>query len=322
MTECELWPNLIRASARRGIPTILINGRLSVKSYTGYRKLRVFFEAVVKSMDLILVQSAQDKERFEKLGAARERVRVVGSAKYDAAGVESAGEEKARHILAGAGIDKDDLIVVGGSTWSGEEDVLCDIYKRLRGVFRPLRLVLVPRHAERRAEVEATVRKHGLSLKKRSEMSSDGEAASRRDLEGAAKAPGSGTDVLLVDSTGELTAFYACASVIFVGKSLLAHGGQNIIEPALLEKPIIVGPYMENFSAVMGDFLEANAVFQVQDAGGLEAALRSLLADDGLREEYGRRARGVVESRKGVVRESVRLITETISARQIIGSSR
>ena len=221
LTESELWPNLIRLAKKRNIPVILINGRISESSYKGYKLLKVFFSRIVRQIDLFLVQTAFEEECLTWLGVDKTRIKVLGTAKYDVVRIDPAGGGKARQILELAGIALDDLIVTGGSTWPGEERILLDVFKRLKPSFPRLRLVLVPRHAERRAEVEAEIRRSGLNYARRSDLAN-------------AHLPGSSVDVLLVDSTGELMWFYGCASVVFVGKSLTSHGGQNIIEPAFL----------------------------------------------------------------------------------------
>lgn len=298
LTESELWPNLIRAAKTRNIPVILINGRISESSYRGYRMLKVFFSRIAECFDLFLVQTRNEEKRLLDLGADPGNIKVMGTAKYDVAHYDVTSAESVRELLEVSGIGAESLIIVGGSTWPGEESVLLDVYKNLKTSFSNLKLVLVPRHAERRSQVEAEIRKYGLNYVKRSELEST--ATQTRD-------------VLLVDTTGELMNFYACACVIFVGKSLTSHGGQNIIEPALLGKPIIVGPYMENFPVVLEDFLSADAIIQVTDAKGLQQALRSLLADKNLRDTLGRQASDVVQNKRGVVRNSVDLISRVIN---------
>lgn len=303
LTECELWPNLIRKTRDRDVPVIMINGRISRSSYTGYRLLRPFFRRTVDAMDLLLVQAPVDKQRLLDLGADQSRVRVVGTAKYDIVQRDEHGEEAVRVLLARLGMGQGSLIAVGGSTWSGEEEALLDIYGRLKTSVDGLKLVLVPRHAERRNQVEAQISKCGTPYVKRS------------DLDG--REPGvENPDVLLVDTTGELKHFYACADVIFVGKSLTSHGGQNIIEPALFGKPMIVGPNMENFPDVIEDFLAADAIVQVPDATELERELKRLLLDSEARAGYGERAAGVIRERRGSVATSVQLIMKRLGERK------
>lgn len=294
LTESELWPNLIRKAHDRGIPVVLINGRISESSFKGYRRIRVFFTKILRCLDLMLVQSAMDRQRLVELGADPSAVREMGSVKYDITHIDTAGQDGIRQVMKVCGMIADSMILVGGSTWKGEERVLLDLLKQLKGDFPRLKLVLVPRHAERRAEVEEEIKASGLTHVRRSAIGQAG---------------GGGTpDVLLVDTTGELKNFYALADVIFVGKSLTSKGGQNIIEPAVLGKPVIVGPHMANFDGIMTDFLAQDAIVQVSNEAGLAQAVRSLLSDRGRRETLGHRAAAVVEAKKGAARESVKAI--------------
>jgi 3-deoxy-D-manno-octulosonic-acid transferase len=244
----------------------------------------------------MLVQSPQDRERIQALGVEPDRVVDLGSAKYDVAEENAEETTGMRRFLDAIGW-KDTLILTGGSTWSGEEDILLDIYRRLRGTNPSLRLALAPRHAERGDEVANLIQKAGFPLMRRSRWTTD---------DALKESP----EVLLLDTTGELRSLYACSDLIFVGKSLTNHGGQNIIEPALLAKPVVVGPNMENFPVVIRDFTDAGGLLQVQDAEGLAQTARRLLKDPDLRKTLGTRARQVVESHRGVVAESVRRIVE------------
>ncbi len=309
LTESELWPNLIRMTKGRGIPVILINGRISMSSYRGYRFLGVFFRRIIKCFDLILVQTEKDKERLLELGGEQGKIRVMGTAKYDIIRSDAIGEKEARQALISCGFGDDDVVIVGGSTWPGEEDILLGIYKRLREEFKRLKLVIVPRHAERHAQIALEIQKHGLAFIRRSVLVPEDCGVGA----GTVVSENAGADVLLVDTTGELKNFYACAAIIFVGKSLTNHGGQNIIEAAASSKAIIVGPYMENFADVVSDFVSANALMQVADADQLEQSIRLLINDLEVRESYGRHAGEVVMSKRGVVRNSVRVIMECLN---------
>ena len=304
LTECELWPNLIRTARRRKIPVILLNGRISDASYRGYRRVRAFAAPVLKAMNRLLVQTAEDGRRLESLGAPSERIDRMGSVKYDVAEVNPEAESRARTVLMRNGIRSGDLLWVGGSTWPGEERALIEAYQSLKRDHPLLRLVLVPRHAERRLEVEAVIHECGVSHVRRSAMPDDGSVR--------ASAP----DVLLVDTTGELMGFYACATVIFVGKSLTEHGGQNPIEPALYGKPVVVGPNMENFAEVIADFRAAQAVVEVNTPDALTSAMARLLADPAERARLGERAAAVVATRRGAIDRSVDRILPIIEAEQ------
>jgi 3-deoxy-D-manno-octulosonic-acid transferase len=184
---------------------------------------------------------------------------------------------------------------MGGSTWPGEERLLCEIYRRLKPACPDLALVLVPRHAERAPEVVAELEQQQLAFLRRSRLNDRMEPAER-------------PDVLLVDSTGELSHFYAHADLIFIGKSLLHHGGQHPIEAALCAKAIVVGPHMENFPAVMPPFLEAGAIEQVGSPEELEARIKALLADDSTRKRLGEKALRVVVENRGAIQRTVELL--------------
>jgi len=214
----------------------------------------------------------------------------AGSAKYDVALATPAGEaKKARAVMRAAGITEQHLVLLGGSTWPGEEEAMVDLYRGLKTKYRNIVLLLAPRHVERTPEVVSTLKPRVAKLIQRSTISETSTPAE------------SPPDILLLDTTGELKNFYACADVIFIGKSLEAHGGQNIIEPALYGKPVLVGPNMENFLAIMEDFRAAGAILQVKDLQGLRRAVDDLLGDPDRRAEMGAAARRVVEEKSGTL---------------------
>jgi 3-deoxy-D-manno-octulosonic-acid transferase len=289
LCEGELWPNLIRACARRGIPVASINGRVSDRSFRGYRRVRVFTRRVLPLFSRFCAQSAEDARRLVELGAPSDRIVVVGSAKYEATVANPAAADRARDFLRAAGFPADATVLVGGSTWAGEEAALLEICRNLRPKFPSLRLVLVPRHAERAPEVVRELEARGVPYVRRS----------------GGPAPSAPPEVALIDTTGELMGFYGAADLVFVGKSLTRHGGQNPIEPALWSRPTLVGPNMENFRPVVADFLETGALRQVPDTVGLATALRELLSDPARRADLGARAGAVVRAKSGALQRTV-----------------
>ena len=290
LVECEFWLNLIQQAHRRGLPISLINGRISDSSFKGYMTFRPFARHLLEMINPVCMQGRQDAERIIAMGARPETVKILGTAKYDLPPPAADADSKARAVLQKISVSENALILLGGSTWPGEEEALCQIYKNLRPQHPELFLVLVPRHAERREEAVKAIESQGLSYVLRSQMNNNGAAK---------------PDVLVVDTTGELMNFYAVADVVFVGKSLCEHGGQNPIEPALFGKPIVVGPNMENFPSVMDDFLAAKALRQTVDFQTLEKTVAELLADSTVRAQLGAAARGVIESRRGVINKMV-----------------
>ena len=292
LVEGELWPNLIRQADQREIPVALINGRMSERSFHGYRKLRSLMADMLCRVYPLCVQSVQDAERLKQLGAPSAHVHCVGTLKFDVAQRNPVGERTAHNLLHQLGVPEDAIVLLGGSTWPGEEELLCSIYKRLRTKYENLFLILVPRHVERREEIIQTLREQNLSFIRRSQISETSTLP----------------DVLFVDTTGELNHFYAVADIVFVGKSLTAHGGQNPIEPAMHGKSVVFGPYMENFPSVVPLFLDANAVIQVNDAPALEMTMERLIKNPSERMELGNRAKQVIKANKGTLLRTVKLV--------------
>jgi 3-deoxy-D-manno-octulosonic-acid transferase len=304
LMECELWPNMLRMLKNRNVPVFVVNGRISDGSYRGYRKVRFFFQRAVAWIDCLMVQSAVDEQRLLDLGALPEQLVVTGSAKYDTAVPDGSEKETAENVLAEAGMNHRGALLVAGSTWPGEEKALLEIFEALRLNQPDLQLILVPRHMERRAEVEALLRASGLSYIKRTDMTGS-------DTAGDDRVP---PLVLLADTTGELKNYYSIATLVFVGKSLGDNrGGQNPIEPAMFGKAVVVGPHMENFPGVMDDFLAAKALVQVTDERELRQRMAELLEKQELRSGYGSRAAELVASKRGAVARSVALIKQIVS---------
>ena len=297
LTESELWPNLIRAVAKRSIPLYLINARVSDRSAPGYRRLRLWFGPALRAFTRIMAQSGLDRDRLVAAGADPASIDVTGSFKFDVARRAPEKEEAVAAVLSRLDMGEGRVLLMGGSTWPGEEEILLGIYRRLSPSHPDLRLVLVPRHFERGAEVEAAIRKAGFECIRKSAL----------DKGAAPGATGAGA-VLLADTTGEMMGFYGNASIAFVGKSLTEHGAQNMIEPCLCGAATLVGPNTENFRPVMADLLASGALIQVADAAGLESEIAALLDDPQRRAALGERARKAVESRKGVVDRCARKI--------------
>ncbi len=300
LCESELWPNWIRAVSSAGRPVVVINGRLSDRSFPRYRRWAgPMTRRVLPMLRLVCAQSEEDGRRFVELGTPSDRVQVVGSAKYDAAPPDPAATEAIRRDLRAAGFPPDAVWLVGGSTWPGEETALLDVYRRCRSREPRLRLALVPRHAERGGALAAEIGRTGVRLYRRSSGA------------GAGRDP----EVALFDTTGELGAVYGLADIVFVGKSLTARGGQNPIEPALCGRPILCGPHMENFRAVVQDFRERDAIRVVADAAELTRAVNEWLADPSAREAAGRRALEVTREKAGAIRRTVDALQRIVAER-------
>ena len=248
LTESEIWPNFIWTAQRYRIPVFLVNARVSDRSAPRYRAARWFFGDVLASFARIFAQSDLDATRLVAAGAPERIVEVTGSFKFDVAHRNEAKERELREWI-GPG-----RILLGGSTWPGEDEALLRIYSDIaksQGGVSQVKLVIAPRHFEKADAVEENIKSAGFSCVRRSIKDSPTHPLAN-----------SSTPVYLADTTGELMGLYGIADVVFVGKSLCAHGSQNMIEPCLCGKPTAVGPYTENFRPVMSDLLDADAIVQ------------------------------------------------------------
>ena len=315
LTESEIWPNFIWTARRYRMPVFLINARVSDRSAPRYKAARWFFGDVLSSFARIFAQSDLDATRLVAAGAPERIVEVTGSFKFDVAHRNEAKERELRDWI-GPG-----RILLGGSTWPGEDEALLRIYSditKAQGGVPQVKLVIAPRHFEKADAVEANIKAAGYDCIRRSRCV---EVFQSREIfnayppaEGCPRSgcPSRGeaqTSVYLADTTGELMGLYGIADVVFVGKSLCAHGSQNMIEPCLCGKPTAVGPYTENFRPVMSDLLAADAIRQVKDEMELGEFVKSSFADDG---GLGARAAAAVERRKGVVPKCVEAIRRVL----------
>lgn len=295
LTESEIWPNFILQAKKEKIPTYLINARVSDRSAPRYKKAKWWFKDVLAAFDKIFAQSDLDAERLIAAGAPKEKVEVTGSFKFDVARRNEAKEKELREWIG------EGKILLGGSTWPGEDEVLLKIYKTLCTSHSApsTKLVLAPRHFEKADQVEANIKAAGFECIRRS----------RGDTLSTQHSALGTFPVYLADTTGELMGLYGISDVVFVGKSLCEHGSQNMIEPCLCGKPTIVGPYTENFRPVMSDLLAGEGILQVENAAELEAKVLELFKNPG---DLGEKAAKAVERRKGVVPKCVKAIRESI----------
>jgi len=298
LVETELWPNFLCQAVDAHCPLFLVNARFSKTSYRNYRWGGFFLRPIFAQFRGVGCQQPDDVQRVTELGFRAETVHVTGNLKFDAAQPGPRAALDVPALLRQIGVGEKAMLLVAGSTHAGEEAILAEAFLRLRRRFPDLFLVLVPRHFERTKEVVRELETRGVKFICRSDIPT-----------GDPIAPGK-LECLLVNSTGELKYFYEQATVVFVGKSLTAEGGQNPIEPAALGKPVVFGPNMQNFAFATRTFLASQAVVQVQDAAGLEAALAKLLADERRRSELGARARQVVQQNLGATERTVRLILD------------
>lgn len=287
LVEAEVWPNLVCQARARGIPVLLVNARLSPRSERRFRAARFLTAPLFNQLDRICVQEPEDLARWQNLGVNPARIVRTGSIKFDDALTTLREPRDLRPRLAELGVPPEAPVLLGASTHPGEEAALGRALIALREHFPDLFFVSVPRHAERAREVRADLERLGLRVVARSESPTINR-------------PPQAPDVLLVDVTGELRDWHACATVVFVGKSLLAtRGGQNPAEAVAAGKPVVFGPHMANFAVLVHGFLAAGGAVQVDDEAALVSALKRLLADPAERENLATRGRTVLDLHRG-----------------------
>lgn len=292
LIEGEAWPNLLAESAGERIPVTLVNARLSPRSERRFRRFRAWTGPVFRLLHEVLVPEPGDVARWEGLGVPAAKLTCTGSIKFDQSGGVASRAAEFRELVSRLGVPESAPVLVAGSTFPGEEKLLAERLREWRVGFPELFLIVAPRHVERVPALCRELAPTGLRIVRRTE------------------AAGPGCDLLLVDTTGELRDWYALATVVFVGKSLTAIGGQNPVEPALLGKPVICGPHMENFAAVVEHLLARQAAVQVPDEAALTAAVLHLLGDAAARAALARNAGEALSAHQGATaRVAGRLLT-------------
>ncbi|HEX5471758.1 MAG TPA: 3-deoxy-D-manno-octulosonic acid transferase [Lacipirellulaceae bacterium] len=305
LAELELWPNLILAAKRHGARVAIVNGRLSDHSFPGYRRIRPFVARVLQQIDLIAAQNDESAHRFRALGAPTDRVYVTGSLKYDGAQTDR-NNAKTQALRKLAGITEDDIIFLAGSTQEPEEQIALDIFRRLAPQHPRLRLIIVPRHTERFDAVAKLLDASGLPWHRRSQLSdSISLLAPRSSL--LAPRPS-----LLIDTVGELAAWWGTATITFVGGSFGSRGGQNMIEPAAYGAAVSFGPNTWNFRDITATLLAADAAVVVQNASALESFVRRCLEDRAYAAALGTRAQSLVKSQLGATSRTICLFDTLI----------
>lgn len=289
LVELELWPNFVFAAANRGIPLVLVNGRISERSFRGYRWICPLIRAILSKIDVLAVQSETYAARLAALGADPARIHVTGSIKFD--GVETnRANPRTAELCRLFGLEQNQTVLVAGSTQDPEERLAIESYLQLRAKFHDLRLILVPRHKERFDEVAQLVEEEfRLPLIRRSALS--------QSIRGAT--PPACPAVLLLDTLGELSACWGLATIAFVGGSLTGRGGQNMIEPAGYGAAVLFGPNTWNFKDVVELLLGREAALVVHSGDELTARLDELLSDRAKTAELGDRARRLVLAQRG-----------------------
>lgn len=293
LAESEFWPNLLREARRNAAAVLLINGRVSERSFRKYLRLKPIALKVLKNIDFFLVQSELDKRRLEEIGVPREKVEKAGNLKCETE-LPLMNKETLSRLRTSLGIPEGKKIFTAGSTRRGEEEPLLEAFNEARNRRKDIAFILAPRHPERCEEVERICRGFGLSVRRRT-----------------AECVNTAEDVILLDTMGELARFYALADATFIGGSLVPWGGHNLLEPAFYGKPIFFGPHMKNFAFLAGEFTRAQAAKVVRGKSDLVGMF--LLDDETDLREMGNRAKEVLNSLQGATEKTLQVIEAFMS---------
>jgi 3-deoxy-D-manno-octulosonic-acid transferase len=296
VAETEFWPNIFAECGRRGIPLLLVNGRVSQASLRGYLRVPKIARAMLANADLLCAQTRVDAQRLRNLGAPEQLIHVTGNLKFD---IELPAKllDEARALRGQWGRDRP--VLIAASTHAGEEVQILAAFARLARRYGNLLLVLVPRHPERFHAVARLCKQRGLAVALRS------------------RTPGalpSGTEVLVGDTMGELQRLYAAADVAFIGGSLVRHGGQNLLEACAVDVPVVFGPHMFHFEEISSMALERGAARQVHDVAGLVDAVALYFDQPDLRRAAGKAARTLVTDNRGALGRTLDLVDDTLQA--------
>jgi 3-deoxy-D-manno-octulosonic-acid transferase len=299
IAETEIWPNFLRICRQRNVPVMMINGRISDKSLPGYAKLRRWLRPVLDNYLVLGMQSEQDRDRIESIGAKAERIAVFGNLKYDI--MPPARPLDPRLV---AFLKNWPELWIAASTMAGEDELVLDSYIGLKQSRPGLKLMLAPRHPDRAGDILELIKARQLIGVRRSALTQDG-------------------DVLVLDTVGELASCFEFASIVFVGGSLVERGGHNVLEPASHSKPVVFGPHMENFREISKLFLEAQAAIQIEKASELAPTVARVLGNPSLANSLGREARQLVTSNAGATDRVMTFIRDRVfndndAARNII----
>jgi 3-deoxy-D-manno-octulosonic-acid transferase len=295
IAETEIWPNFLKACRNRGIRVVMINGRISDKSFARYRVVRRWLRRVFEDYTLIGMQSETDRARIQAIGADPQKVAVFGNLKYDVLQTDRPVNSDIGGLLANW-----KQVWIAASTMPGEEELILDAFSHLKQTHPDLNLVLAPRHPERFDTVHTLMQRSGCAVLRRTEIADSNSSNNKASM-------------LLLDSIGELAALFRYATVVFIGGSLGKTGGHNILEPARYGKPIVFGPHMENFRDMARLFVDAGAALQIERASQLSPAINDLLSNPEKALQLGHNALAVIQQNTGAT-DRVLQVLEPIGA--------
>lgn len=299
--ETEIWPNFIRICKESGAKLLILNGRISPRSYKRYMKTKSFWRRVLKDVDEVGVISETDADRIKDIGIDENKVEVVGNAKYDSLASRASDPALQAEVYQKLGIAPGAKVLVAGSTHSNEESIILDVYGSLLAKFPDLILILVPRHIERREEVLALIKSAGYSdCIKISEIN----AGKIR----------SGQKIILIDVIGELFKIYSAASLVFCGGSLVPRGGQNILEAGAWGKVVLFGPFMDDFPAEKNLLESVGAGITVKDGNELLKTATQYLSDPELLQSRGEAGKEAILASRGASEKYVRMVLKNLNS--------
>ncbi len=308
LIELEIWPNFLVSVYEKNIPLIIVNGRISNKSFKAYRIISrisgAFYNSLTNKMNTYCARTELDAQRFRDLGISSEQVFVTGTMKYD--NIPTHTNENSKNELADLFRIKDnDLILIGGSTHEGEEEILLRIFERLSKTYPNLRLIIAPRHIERTRDVSRLIEKKGFTPVLKTSVDSSNYSWQNSKKE-----------IILIDTVGDLEKIYALSDYVFVGKSLVPSGGQNMMEPAGLGKPVIFGPHVFNFKEEVGMLLRNEAAKMVETEDELCGTIEFFIKNPEAAKEMGLRAQGVVSEKRGATEKNMDIIREILKRKE------
>ena len=298
IAETEIWPNLIVELKKRGTPVVLVSGRISPGSFRAYKVIRPFLKEVFQNFSLFCMQTKDDAQKIITLGASEDKVKVTGNMKFDS---QPALAERSGPGRPDLGLSDEEKLFIAGSTHRGEEKIILQVYRELIGDYPKLRLLIAPRHIKRVAEIEKLISGFGFKSRRISELNSD-------DIRYTIY------DILILDSIGQLNSLYSYADIVFIGGSLIRHGGQNPIEPAVFSKPILFGPYMSNFSSIAKVFLDRSVAIMIKDSRELKKACVRLLDEPEAGRQLGEKAQELVRENRGATLRNMQLLGQLLES--------
>ncbi|NOY43069.1 MAG: 3-deoxy-D-manno-octulosonic acid transferase [Planctomycetes bacterium] len=330
LAELELWPNLIRAAKQHGAKVAIINGRMGDKSFRGYHRFRWLVRPILRQIDVIAAQNEEIAERFKSCGAIQSTVTTTGSLKFEGAQTDRQNE-KTRSLQALAGMADSDIVFLAGSTQEPEEAYALGIFQTLAAEYPQLRLVIVPRHPQRFEEVARLLNESGTDWQRRSKLTpaTHSSKANNHDATNNSNATNSRDAthrrkkrVLLVDTIGELGAWWGTATIGFVGGTFGSRGGQNMLEPAAYGVATCFGPNTWNFRDIVAQLRSVDGAKIVQDRHALEQFVRQSLLDPNSAKQLGARAQQLVLTQQGATKRTIDLLEPLVTTKRKVTQPR